>query len=388
MFPRLTRRATTRVVILLILFALFIFLCGAGHLLRFLDAADTPFFHAVNIVTAMVSVITSIYLMPFIPNLLTGADKLWMEASASKEIIAKMYPPQIRERLLNHESNILDSSINKGKQVEMKSMKKKVIRQRIQDFVSRRHSALDKSTVADESSLEEVGNDPLLISEPIADDFPHTSIMFADIANFTYWASQHSPPEAFILLESLFVEFDRIATEMGVYKVSTVGDCFIASVGVPYPRDDHAVLISLFALRCRQEAKELFVRLNSKLNTNSLAIRIGIHSGPVTAGVLRGDKARFDIFGDTVNTAQRIESTGKPNSIQISSETAQLLKQAGKGDWLLPRKFAVNAKGKGELMTFWLRSRVEVHDDLSSSVEAKSGISCEEDPQDIMVSVL
>jgi class 3 adenylate cyclase len=96
-------------------------------------------------------------------------------------------------------------------------------------------------------------------------------------------------------------------------------------------------------------------RLSQKLYTHDLRLRIGIHSGPVTAGVLRGDKARFDLFGDTINTAARIESTGKPDCIHLSWETAQLIQLAGKGDWLIPRKDAVKAKGKGELKTFWLR---------------------------------
>eukprot|EP00956_Cyclotella_meneghiniana_P004673 scaffold5763_cov23-Cyclotella_meneghiniana.AAC.3 len=84
---------------------------------------------------------------------------------------------------------------------------------------------------------------------------------------------------------------------MGVYKLSTVGDCYIASAGVPYPQKDHAIVITEFAECCRQKANELFIELSPKLKTRNLGIRIGIHSGPVTAGVLRGDKARFDIFG-------------------------------------------------------------------------------------------
>mmetsp|Transcript_25592 Transcript_25592/g.32714 ORF Transcript_25592/g.32714 Transcript_25592/m.32714 type:complete len:138 (-) Transcript_25592:108-521(-) len=87
---------------------------------------------------------------------------------------------------------------------------------------------------------------------------------------------------------------------------------------------------------------------------SKLKIRIGIHSGPVTAGVLRGNKARFDLFGDTINTASRIESTGEPGRIHLSRETAELLEQSERGDWLVPRDKSVMAKGKGELKTFWL----------------------------------
>ncbi len=330
--------------------------------------ADTPLFRAVNILTAVISFTTSIYLMPFVPNLLEGTDKLYLEATTSKELIAKMYPPQIRERLLNREQSRLDGSARtrtrvkdvstKAKEVEMigdssKDGRKNAIRQRIQKFIQRRPSWKDDTLEVD-LAQEDTQND-LLDSIPIADDFNDTSIMFADISSFTYWSSQHSPIEVFTLLESLFFEFDTIANKMGVYKLSTVGDCYIAAAGVPYPREDHALVLTEFAECCRQRANDLFVRLSPKLDTDDLGIRIGIHSGPVTAGVLRGDKARFDFFGDTINTAQRIESTGKPNSVHLSSETAQLIEVAGKGDWLVPRRDTVKAKGKGELKTYWLR---------------------------------
>jgi hypothetical protein len=91
-------------------------------------------------------------------------------------------------------------------------------------------------------------------------------------------------------------------------------------------------------------------------DTAELGIRIGLHSGPVTAGVLRGDRARFQLFGDTVNTAARIESTGQKNKIQISKETADLLLAKGKGHWFIPREDKVSAKGKGELQTYWLKN--------------------------------
>lgn len=367
-FPRVTRRATTKVVVLLILFALFIFLCGAGHLLRCIEMADTPLFRAVNIVTAVISITTSVYLMPFVPNLLEGTDKLYLEATASKQILSKMYPPQIRERLLRHERSKLDGSVRRGVTFEEVEMNKEsckisksrdpIIRQRIQDFI-RRHS-VSKVDALEVVSSQDGGENVLLDSVPIADDFKDTSIMFADISSFTYWSSQHSPIEVFTLLESLFYEFDSIANDMDVYKLSTVGDCYIACAGVPHPQNDHAIVLTQFAERCRQKANDLLVRLSPKLDTDDLGIRIGIHSGPVTAGVLRGDTPRFDLFGDTINTAARIESTGKPNCIHLSEQTAQLIIQGGMGDWLIPRKDGVKAKGKGELKTYWLRGAEDV----------------------------
>ena len=146
---------------------------------------------------------------------------------------------------------------------------------------------------------------------------------------------------------------------MKVFKLSTVGDCYIAATGVPYPRDDHAVLLVRFAECCRRKANEVLKRLseqNGMEDVSMLNIRIGIHSGTVVAGVLRGNKARFDLFGDTINTASRVESTGEPDKIHLSRDTAELLEQAGKGEWLAPREQSVSAKGKGELKTFWLNA--------------------------------
>lgn len=243
-FPRLTRRATKRVVILLVLFALFIFMCGFGHLLRCLDRVDTPFFRAVNILTAVISICTAVYLMPFVPNLLEGADKLYLETTASREIIEKLYPPQIRQRLLTQVST--QDGTKQGMEMRSRGLggtsEHQIVRQRIQDFIRTKSNLNTRNSlkVSDDEdgydrNSDEENNLALDISNPIADDFENTSVMFADISNFTYWSSSHSPNEVFTLLESIFFEFDRIANEMGVYKLSTVGDCYIAVTGVPYP---------------------------------------------------------------------------------------------------------------------------------------------------------
>ena len=105
-------------------------------------------------------------------------------------------------------------------------------------------------------------------------------------------------------------------------------------------------------------------------DTSDLSMRFGLHSGPVTAGVLRGERSRFQLFGDTVNTAARMESNGMPGRIHLSQETANLLKTADKGHWFLHRDGKIHAKGKGELQTYWLDPMaVEVHNQVHDSYQ-------------------
>ena len=130
-----------------------------------------------------------------------------------------------------------------------------------------------------------------------------------------------------------------------------------AVAGLPEPRDDHAVVMARFAQDCLQRSSQVCKGLETVLgpDTGDLGFRIGLHSGQVTAGVLRGDKGRFQLFGDTVNTASRIETTGVRNKIHCSQETAELLKADGREKWLTPREDQVHLKGKGVMKTYFVR---------------------------------
>lgn len=174
--------------------------------------------------------------------------------------------------------------------------------------------------------------------------------MFGDIVGFTAWSSTREPSQVFTLLETIYHDFDSVAKRRRVFKVETVGDCYVAVCGLPDPRKDHAVVMARFARECLMSLLLLTKKLEVLLgpDTGDLAIRIGLHSGPVTAGVLRGERARFQLFGDTMNTASRMESTGVPNRIQISQQTANYLGKAGKDSWFTKREDNVMVKGKGK----------------------------------------
>jgi class 3 adenylate cyclase len=214
-------------------------------------------------------------------------------------------------------------------------------------------------------------DDMMFKTKPIADLFPETTIMFADLVGFTAWSSVREPAQVFTLLETVYHAFDMIAKQRRIFKVETVGDCYVAVAGLPEPRKDHAVAMVKFGQECLKKLGELTKRLEVELgpDTGDLTVRVGIHSGPVTAGVLRGERSRFQLFGDTMNTAARMESTGLKDKIQIW-ETADLLIASGKNHCVKPRADIVEAKGKGRMQTYWV--------DIVKRSDGRSTVSSDE----------
>eukprot|EP00980_Cylindrotheca_fusiformis_P008038 scaffold1710_cov120-Cylindrotheca_fusiformis.AAC.4 len=192
---------------------------------------------------------------------------------------------------------------------------------------------------------------------PLADLFPNTSIVFADIAGFTAWSSAREPQQVFILLENIYGALDHIVHRLNIFKVETVGDCYVAAAGLPEPMENHAIVACKFAREALKKMKEITHQMEISLgpDTAALDLRVGIHSGQVTAGVLRGERSRFQLFGDTMNTASRMESSGERDRIQVTQATADLLKEAGFARWLIPRSSTIFVKGKGEMQTYWVR---------------------------------
>lgn len=256
----------------------------------------------------------------------------------SNALVLSMFPSNVRDRLFAAED---DNARNRNLPANGKN--------RLKSYLA------TGGLETNEGEGEEEDQD-FYKTKPIADLFPDTTVLFADISGFTAWSSTREPTQVFILLETIYKAFDDIARSRGVFKVETVGDCYVAVTGLPDPRKDHAVAMCRFAVDCMHKMRSLTKKLEIRLgpDTTDLDMRFGLHSGPVTAGVLRGERSRFQLFGDTMNTASRMESNGKPGMIQLSQETADLLAASGKTHWFTPRDDRIIAKGKGELQTYWL----------------------------------
>lgn len=179
------------------------------------------------------------------------------------------------------------------------------------------------------------------------------------------------------MLETLFYRFDEIAIRRRVFKVETVGDCYVAVTGLPDPRKDHAVIMARFARAILEKMEILTKDMERTLgpDTGDLSLRIGMHSGPVTGGVLRGERSRFQLFGDTMNTTARIEALGESGRIHISEDTAQLLVVAGKKRWVEKRNGQIEAKGKGLLVTYWL-TRTEDEERSRAGRKNEKNLTC------------
>jgi class 3 adenylate cyclase len=179
----------------------------------------------------------------------------------------------------------------------------------------------------------------------IADRFSHVTVLFADIAGFTALSKRTAPEELVALLDTIFSEFDSIAEEFRLEKIKTIGDCYMLVGGLPEPIPDNCERIAQAALAMREAVQVL----NDALGLN-IAMRIGIHTGEVIAGVIGKKKFSYDLWGDTVNTASRMESHGEADKIQVSEEVFEILKRK----FTFEKRGEIEVKGKGMMRTWFL----------------------------------
>jgi len=179
----------------------------------------------------------------------------------------------------------------------------------------------------------------------IAESFPDVTILFADLVNFTQLSATISAKELVNILNEIFSEFDLLAEKHGLEKIKTIGDAYMVVGGLPIHRPDHAQAVASMALDMRAAIQRI-----SSLSQEPLSIRIGINTGPVVAGVIGIKKFIYDLWGDTVNVASRMESHGIPDQIHVTLETYQVLQQ----EYIFTARDKIQVKGKGEMQTYLL----------------------------------
>jgi class 3 adenylate cyclase len=182
----------------------------------------------------------------------------------------------------------------------------------------------------------------------IADAFPEATVLFADIVDFTVRSQRMAPQQVVQALDELFSAFDQLARRQGLEKIKTIGDAYMVAGGLPDPRPDHAEAVAEMALGIREE-----VARRSDPSGQPLAVRIGIDTGPVVAGVIGRNRFIYDLWGDTVNTASRMESHGVAGCIQVTARTHDRLRDG----YRFQRRGPIPVKGKGEMVTWFLLGR-------------------------------
>ena len=182
----------------------------------------------------------------------------------------------------------------------------------------------------------------------IAGNYPESTVLFSDLVGFTAMSSQKSASELVTLLNSLFTRFDQRAEQLGLEKIKTIGDAYMAVGGIPIPRSDHAEIVAEMAIGMFEDLKQFNIA-----HSMNLEMRIGINSGPVVAGVIGFTKFSYDLWGNTVNTASRMESTSVNGRIQVSPSSQELLANG----YLLEERGLMACKGLGQITTYFLNGK-------------------------------
>ncbi len=232
----------------------------------------------------------------------------------------------------------------------------------IQDVTLRVGNAVYTKHLRDQLQVEQEKSEQLLLNilpKPvaermkkgetnIADSYPDVTVLLADLVGFTTLSAHIGPEQIVQLLNEIFSAFDLLAEKHGLEKIKTIGDAYMVAGGISFPRPDHAEACAELALNLQAE----IVRLNHEYDT-SVRLRIGICTGSVIAGVIGRKRFAYDLWGETVNLACRLESTGETGKIQIAESTYERLKH----QYQFEPKHRIDVKGHGDLSAYWLDRR-------------------------------
>jgi class 3 adenylate cyclase len=191
----------------------------------------------------------------------------------------------------------------------------------------------------------------------IAEHFSGVTVLFADIVGFTKLSTNVNPQELVELLDNIFSALDALAREHGLEKIKTIGDAYMVVSGVPVPMDDHCERVARFALALHttlEAVRKSWVLAGKELGASPVQMRVGIHTGEAVAGVIGTSKFSYDLWGDTVNTASRMESHGEAGKIHVSEECFNVLKH----QFTFEERGEIEVKGKGVMRTWFLTGKM------------------------------
>ena len=235
------------------------------------------------------------------------------------------------------------------------SLEKKRLRDQEQAFLKQIQAEQEKSERLLLNILPKLIADRLKKGEKtIADSFAEVTVLFADIVSFTRLSAALSSTELVELLNQIFSTFDRLVEQYGLEKIKTIGDAYLVVGGLPTARSDHAEAVAELALDMQEAIARFTVADRQGQVEQPLVMRMGMNTGSVRAGVIGTTKFTYDLWGDTVNTASRMESHGLPGRIQVTAQTYELLKHK----YAFDLRGAIEVKGKGEMTTYFLMSRL------------------------------